>query len=495
MTGISLSAFAALGLALAYLGLGIYHAWLKPLPPDVSLEGRPCRVGAADIEFLHDVTGWQDDRQVSRQMIFDRVIAMIRNAREFVLLDFFLFNDFLGKDLTAHRPLCRLLTDELITLKQRQPDVRILVISDPVNVAYGNVIPAHFTELRAMGIPVVLTDLAALRDSNPLYSGLWRLFGSWLGTSSHRYLPHPLSPIAPGVGMRAWLSLLNFKANHRKLVIADTPTATGRQMAVLVLSGNPHDASSAHGNVGLRVGGGVWRDLIRSEQAILDLSGSGIDLSGWLPAWAGQPAGDVDALDQPSSMVQVLTEGKIGKALLRVIATTQPGDGIDVALFYLSSRPVIRALLDAGQRGVTVRILLDPNREAFGYAKNGIPNRPVATELMKKGEGNLTVRWARTHREQFHTKMVLVRRPDQATLILGSANLTRRNLRDFNLETDLMVTGPDQLPALREAADYFEGLWTNRYLACSQSYENGPKSSVWAYGLYRLQEATGLGTF
>ena len=495
MTGISLSAFAALGLALAYLGLGIYHAWLKPLPPNVSLEGKPCRVGAADIEFLHDVTGWQGDQQVSRQMIFDRVIAMIRNAREFVLIDFFLFNDFLGKDLTAHRPLCRLLTDELIVLKQRCPAVRILVISDPVNVAYGNVVPAHFTELRAMGIPVVLTDLAALRDSNPLYSGLWRLLGPWLGTSSHRYLPHPLSPIAPGVGMRAWLSLLNFKANHRKLVIADTPTATDRRMAAMVLSGNPHDASSAHGNVGLRVGGEVWRDLIRSEQAILNLSGAAIDLTGWLPAWAGQPTRDVDALDQPSSMVQVLTEGKIGKALLRAIAATQPGDGIDVAQFYLSSRPVIRALLDAELRGVTVRILLDPNREAFGYAKNGIPNRPVATELMKKGEGNLTVRWAKTHREQFHTKMVLVRHQDQATLILGSANLTRRNLRDFNLETDLMVSGPAQLPALREAADYFEGLWTNRSLACSQSYENGPQSSLWAYGLYRLQEATGLGTF
>ena len=163
--------------------------------------------------------------------------------------------------------------------------------------------------------------------------------------------------------------------------------------------------------------------------------------------------------------------------------------------FYLSSRPVIRALLDAGQRGVTVRILLDPNREAFGYAKNGIPNRPVATELMKKGMANLTVRWAWTHREQFHTKMVLVRRPDQATLILGSANLTRRNLGDFNLETDLMVTGPGQLPALREAAHYFEGLWTNRSHACSQAYESGPRSTLWAYGLYRLQEATGLGTF
>jgi phosphatidylserine/phosphatidylglycerophosphate/cardiolipin synthase-like enzyme len=485
-----------LGVLLAYLLVGVYHGWLKPLPPDVSLEGQPCRVDAADIEFLHDVTGWQGDRQVSRQMLFDRVMVMIRDARDFVLVDFFLFNDFLGKDLTAHRPLCRLLTDELIALKQRHPEIRILVISDPVNLAYGNVIPTHFADLRSVGIPVVMTDLAALRDPNPLYSGLWRLCGRWLGTSTHRYLPHPLSPSAPGVGIRAWLSLLNFKANHRKLVIADGPTAAGRRMAAMVLSGNPHDASSAHGNVGLLVRGDSWRDLIRSEQAILNLSGAAIDLADWLPAWAaGQPTRDAHVPDHTSATVQVLTEGKIQKALLRVIATVKAGEHIDVALFYLSARPVIQALLNAAQRGAAVRILLDPNREAFGYPKNGIPNRPVAAELMKHGGGNLTVRWANTHREQFHTKMVLVRQADRATLILGSANLTRRNLGDFNLETDLMVSGPGELPALRDAADYFERLWTNQPLLCSQAYESGPQSSIWAYGLYRFQEATGLATF
>ena len=484
------------GVLLAYLLVGVYHGWLKPLPPDVSLEGRSFRADAADIEFLHDVTGREGDRQVSRQMLFDRVMAMIRDARDFVLVDFFLFNDFLGKDLTAHRPLCRLLTDELIALKQRHPEIRILVISDPVNVAYGNVILAHFADLRSMGIPVVMTDLAALRDPNPLYSGLWRLCGRWLGISTHRYLPHPLSPSAPGVGIRAWLSLLNFKANHRKLVIADGPTAAGRRMAALVLSGNPHDASSAHGNVGLLVRGDCWRDLIRSEQATLNLSGAAIDLADWLPAWAAnQPTRDAHVPDPTSATVQVLTEGKIQKALLRVIATVKAGEHIDVALFYVSARPVIQALLDAAQRGAAVRILLDPNREAFGYPKNGIPNRPVAAELMKSGYGNLTVRWANTHREQFHTKMVLVRQADRATLILGSANLTRRNLGDFNLETDLMVSGPGELPALRDAADYFERLWTNHPLVCSHAYESGPQSSIWAYGLYRLQEATGLATF
>ena len=70
-------------------------------------------------------------------------------------------------------------------------------------------------------------------------------------------------------------------------------------------------------------------------------------------------------------------------------------------MFYLSARRLIRALLAAAERGATLRLLLDPNREAFGYPKPGLPNRPVAAELTRKSAGNLTVRWAHTHQEQF----------------------------------------------------------------------------------------------
>ena len=54
------------------------------------------------------------------------------------------------------------------------------------------------------------------------------------------------------------------------------------------------------------------------------------------------------------------------------------GDSIDVAMFYLSDRDTIGALLAAAKRGVTVRVILDPNKDAFGRTKNGIPNRSVS---------------------------------------------------------------------------------------------------------------------
>lgn len=480
---------------LLYLGTAVYHAWLKPLPRLLNWEGDVHLVGAEDIEFLYDMTGWQGEQQVIEHMIFDRLIALIRNARDVVIIDFFLFNDFLGNRLTGYRPLCQLLTRELIDLKQRHPDIRIQVISDPINTVYGNAVPGHFTALAAQGIPVVFTDLTALRDSNPLYSGFWRLCVSWLGPSTHHYLPHPFSSSMPGVGIRAWLALLNFKANHRKLIVADTPGPTGRQLAAMVLSGNPHDASSAHGNVALWVRGGIWRDLIRSEQAILNLSGAAVDLSTWLPAGACPPSPVPERPGRQTAWVQVLTEGQILKALLRVIATVKGEDSLDIAMFYLSERRVIQALLAAAGRGATLRILLDPNREAFGYPKPGLPNRPVAAEITRKSTGRLTVRWAHTHQEQFHTKLVLVRQGNQTTLILGSANLTRRNLGNFNLETNVRVTGPCMVPALQAAEDYFERLWTNRPVVYSCPYDALPPLSGWAYGLYRVQEGTGLSTF
>ncbi|HAB29698.1 MAG TPA: hypothetical protein DCE19_03160 [Gemmatimonadetes bacterium] len=55
------------------------------------------------------------------------------------------------------------------------------------------------------------------------------------------------------------------------------------------------------------------------------------------------------------------------------------------------------------------------------------------------------------------------------TLLGGSANLTRRNLGDYNLEVNLLARGSSALGA--QVADYFERLWSNRDGHFSVSYE------------------------
>jgi len=196
--------------------------------------------------------------------------------------------------------------------------------------------------------------------------------------------------------------------------------------------------------------------------------------------------------------VRVLTEAAIRDALLERLAATRAGDRIDVAMFYLSGRDVIEALLGAARRGASVRLLLDPNKDAFGRQKGGIPNRPVASELVSRSDGAIHVRWYRTHGEQFHTKMVAVHGRDTTWVTLGSANLTRRNLGNFNLEANLAFEAPASAALAEQLDRYFETLWNNRapagieYTAEYDSFADPAQSSYWAY---RILEASGLSTF
>jgi phosphatidylserine/phosphatidylglycerophosphate/cardiolipin synthase-like enzyme len=195
---------------------------------------------------------------------------------------------------------------------------------------------------------------------------------------------------------------------------------------------------------------------------------------------------------------EVLTEGAIRRALVEPINSTVHGESIDIAMFYISDRQVIDALLAASSRGVGVRLVLDPNKDAFGHEKSGIPNRPVASELVAASDGAIRVRWYRTHGEQFHTKLVLIYGTDRVWMTLGSANLTRRNVGDYNLEANVAIEAARNTPLGLQVLDYFETLWSNRaalgieYTADYGVYADPSQGHYW---LYRIMEASGLSTF
>src|SRR4029079_12553799 len=113
--------------------------------------------------------------------------------------------------------------------------------------------------------------------------------------------------------------------------------------------------------------------------AVVPLVQSDLEIArgpGWIGAWeppAPSPAAPV-ANPAEAARVQVLTEYQIGAAIERNLAGTRAGDSIDIAMFYLSERDIIGALLAAAKRGVAVRVILDPNKDAFGREKDGIPN-------------------------------------------------------------------------------------------------------------------------
>lgn len=495
---------ALLVLAIAWLAMGYWQRH-KPLPEGVGVAW-PVR-HVSDAQLLTDET-WYDaqGQQHRRQAIFDEALAMIAQAQRLIVLDMFLFNDFAGNaEAQDMRNLSSELSDALIAQKRQYPDMVVRVITDPINTLYGALIPDHLERLRQAGVELIITDIAQLRASNPLWSGLWHLGLDRLGnTLGGGWLPNPLGP--GKITLRSYLAMANFRANHRKTLVVDQ----GDDWAGLVTSANPHDASSHHGNVALRFQGPAALDLLASERALAGWSQS----TGVMPAdqWPSASAATaryaIDLETQQEAVqasLRILTEAAIRDALLNRIEHAGPGDQLDMAIFYLSHRGVIDALKSASGRGVAVRVLLDPNQQAFGMQKSGIPNRPVAAELADAG---VEVRWCLTRGEQCHSKLMLYREManldeipsgagrGQAVMILGSANFTRRNLDNLNLETSVELIGNQLTPAIDQATELFERRWySSDTRRTSLPLSAAGDDSRWARWRYRLMEATGLSTF
>lgn len=482
------------GFLFAWALLAVWNLY-KPLPNGTSVRGAVVETPLNQLHFLADVSGADVfGAPVVRQEIFDAMLRVVADARQYIVLDFFLFNAQRGAlvDSRPHRELSAELRDALLARKRESPGLQVLVISDPVNDVYGSIPSRDLAALRDAGIDVVTIDLDALRDSNFTYSALWRLTVKWWAGdgTGEPWLVNPLDAGPDQVSFGAWARLLNFKANHRKVLIADDGKGgiTG-----MVTSANPHDASSRHSNVALRLSGPALQPLLESELALARAAG-------WQSGWQPPPPGPAPAIANPAeaARVQVLTEGQIGAAIVRNLGGTRVGDAVDIAMFYLSDRDVIDAVIAAAKRGVAVRVILDPNKDAFGRTKNGIPNRSVATELAAASGGAIKVRWFRTHGEQFHSKLVALRMANELWFTLGSANLTRRNLDDFNLEANVAVSVPPNSEVAAAIANWFEMIWSNKgppdleYTSDLGTYADPNQGTYW---LYRLMEATGMSTF
>ncbi len=358
----------------------------------------------------------------------------------------------------------------------------------------GDLTP-ELAALQAAGIDVVVTELDPLRDSNAAVQRRVAPAGFkwWLKSEARLAAAEPARWPDGRVSLGALLRLLNFKANHRKVAL--TRDAAGRCAA----SSHPPirmTPAARIRNVALAAAGAkrcdrCWRASLRIAR-----------LSGWqgaLPHRRSPPARHTALPEAERSRVaRAATEGAIRDALLERIGAAGRGSCIDIAMFYLTQRDVIEALIAAARRGAAVRVLLDPNKDAFGFEKSGLPNRQVASELLRASDGAVRVRWFRTHGEQFHAKLVTVRDERHTWLTLGSANLTRRNLGDYNLEANVVVETPTGGRLATGVLQWFEMLWSNRagagveYSADAETYADPSQGRYW---LYRLMEASGLSTF
>lgn len=471
-----------------FLGLaavGIYHTH-KKLPAGVDIYSQEYKVAENDIDFLYDLTyQGEDGNIIHEQKIFDKIIQSINEAKEYILIDMFLFNDYSAKTDKTFRRLSDELTNKLIEKKSTMPDIKIDFITDPINIVYNGGESAQVKKLKKAGINMIITDLSRLRDSNFLYSSLWRTFFKFFGNSPGGWVKHPFSNTEPGVTIRSYLSLLNFKANHRKIFTADNNGG----FVSIITSANPHDGSSAHSNVAFSVKGDFAGALYNTESQIAKMSGEKLND---LPK---SQASDIKPDNIKTTAVRLISENKIKETLLREINNANGNTKIKIAQFYLADREIIKSLIKASAKGAEIKIILDPNKDAFGYKKNGIPNRQSANELVKKSDGRIQVRWYDTHGEQFHTKIFIAENADNINIILGSANLTRRNLDNFNLELDVYASMPKDARPAQDASAYFSKIWNNEDGIYTVDYEKYQDNSRLKTLIYRMQEVLGISSF
>ncbi len=454
----------------------IFFGWTTQAPKGTSYSSAIS--GVSDIRILYDLSYLKDNKKVHNQTILGEEIKMIGEATDFIVADLFLYNNYYNTQKLQFPDSTQKFTDALIAQKKKYPKLKVYLITDEINNSYSSTLNDQFMQLEESGINVIITDSSKIRDSNPIYAGYYRTYFKHFGLGDGGWINNPFGNNGPKINLRNYLRLLNFKANHRKVLITDK--------AAIVSSSNPHDGSSYHSNIAFQLSGEAVKYLLEAEKSVALFSGTEIK--------------DVEYQYNATKVrkdteVQILTEDKIRDKILENIKSTNDNDRIDLGMFYLAHQEILSELIKASERGVDIRIILDPNKDAFGFEKNGIPNRQTAGELLKKSEGKIKLRWYLTHGEQYHTKVIAIHHEGKVTLIGGSANYTRRNSDNYNLEANLSVTVKEDDILAKDFDAYFDRIWENQGGTYTGEYFEYQDKSLWKILLYHFQEKTGLCTF
>jgi hypothetical protein len=485
-------------LLLAWL-LGAVWLSLKRLPAGLHVAGQWQPLPEHSPRFLYDLSAADaNGAPVVEQHIDSALLGMISQARQMVVLDTGLFGDLPAAGPRAARlrvaaPIAAGVVAALLRAKAQYPELSVLVLTDPSTLQMDGA-QRLLERMAAAGIEVLAVDVARLRPPDPAFTSFWDLCCRWWSSAtSAPEWPNPLGVGPPAVSLALWGQLRGYQRSHRQLLAADDGAGG---IEALVFSRPLHAEAGIHSATALKLSGGALEPLIESEFALAQLSG-------WSDGGAMQ-ARSQRLLEQQRRLLvpanggtaraRVVTEAGIASALVERIDAAGKGDGIDIAALFLSQRELVRALLDAGRRGVSVRLLLDPGKDGYGYERSGIPNREVASELVAASDGGVRVRWYRTHGEQFSPGFVLVQSAARYWLMIGTSELSQRDLGDLNLAAAAIVDVPSQAEVGIEALGWFDMLWFNRassgteYTTDADVYADASQLRYWQY---RLFEAMG----
>src|SRR5450759_753353 len=124
---------------------------VKPLPPGTRIASLGARLDDSQVEVLYD--------SAQRPTVLEHELAAIDLAEQIIVLD--------------SRPVGREVAQHLLARKRLRPNLKIVLIADPLDEVYGGTPAQYLSALERAGIIVARVRLNRLRDVIPWYSALW----------------------------------------------------------------------------------------------------------------------------------------------------------------------------------------------------------------------------------------------------------------------------------------------------------------------------------
>lgn len=514
---------------------------IKTPPEGVDYES-PVR-DSKNVDFHYDLTYLDKDGNIKYdRKIWDATYEVVDNAKDYLVIEMFLFNDIYNKDVDKFPEFAKEYTRRLVKKKMENPNLKVYILSDENNDLYGAFEHPLITEMKNAGIDVIDVDIYKLKDTFPWYSPIWRSVIKPFGNPQGKgWITNFYGPMWPKLTLRNLFRALNVKADHRKIFLNEDK--------VVIASANIHDPSYFHENVAISADGEITKDILRDLQLVAKFSGGNIDISSECEAKkpvniknfqaskikfkedeslksdlqkqveqieknkgnfvdkgtkefyeTGELTKNEDVLqnDDPNNSykVQFESEAKIGENLDKDIDSLKAGDEVLMGMYFLADRPVIDKLIKAANRGVKVRIIFDRSRDAFGMSTNGLPNKPVSKKLKKKTKNKIEIKWYFTNNEQFHTKIMLMKKTDGNVIIhTGSANYIKKNIRGYIMDANLRVLTNKDSKLTKDVYNYFDRLWENRDGLFTINFDDEPTTKASQDFMYKILDAAQLGSF
>ena len=517
-----------------------------------------------NVEFHYDLTYLDKDGNIRYdRKIWDATYKVVDEAKDYLIVEMFLFNDIYNKDKEHYPEFAKEYTRRLIKKKMENPDLKVYVLSDENNNLYGAFEHPFITDMKKAGIDVIVVDIFKLKDTFPWYSPIWRTLIEPHGNPQGKgWIGNFYGPMWPKLTLRNLLRALNVKADHRKIFL--------NEGNVVISSANIHDPSYFHENVAISANGEIVKDVLQGLNHVAEFSGGKIDVdekqgnqinnsqignlveneknlvnnsiennfledenekkvreiekrkedfveeetrrfaqTGKLPEKSQESndkkqqddlkVGDVlTRFDDENNKykLQFVTEAKIGEHLDKDIENTKAGDEILMGMYFLADRGIVDRLIKASNRGVKIRIIFDRSRDAFGMSTNGLPNKPVSKKLKKKTKNKIEIKWYFTNNEQYHTKITLIKKTDGNVIIqTGSANLIKKNIRGYIMDANFRILTNKDSKLTRDIYTYFDRLWENKDGLFTVNFDDEPTTKASTDFMYKILDATQLGSF